>query len=58
MKYSEDRILTELNEYILKTYEGHYSKQKFQATEFIIDADQALAKFWNCAFDCELPNIW
>ena len=40
MKYSEDRILTELNEYILKTYEGHYSKQKFQATEFIIDADR------------------
>ena len=42
MKYSEDRILTELNEYILKTYEGHYSKQKFQATEFIIDAGHGM----------------
>ena len=42
MKYSEDRILTELNEYILKTYEGHYSKQKFQATEFVIDAGHGM----------------
>ena len=42
MKYSEDRILTELNEYILKTYEGHYSKQKFQATEFIINAGHGM----------------
>jgi hypothetical protein len=38
MKYSEDRILKELEEYVAKTYEGHYSKQKFQATEFIIDS--------------------
>jgi len=42
MKYSEDRILSELNEYIAATYEGHYSKQKFQATEFIIDSGHGM----------------
>jgi hypothetical protein len=42
MKYSEDRILSELNEYIQSTYKGHYSKQKFQATEFIIDSGHGM----------------
>ena len=42
MKYSEDRILKELEEYVTKTYEGHYSKQKFQATEFIIDSGHGM----------------
>ena len=42
MKYSEDAILDELNEYILATYKGHYSKQKFQATEFIIDSGHGM----------------
>lgn len=37
-KYEEDRILTELKEYIDATYGQHYSKNKFQATEFIIDS--------------------
>jgi len=36
-KYSEDRILNELKEYVDKTYGEHYAKNKFQATEFIID---------------------
>jgi hypothetical protein len=36
-KYSEDRILEELKAYVDKTYGEHYSKNKFQATEFIID---------------------
>ena len=36
-KYGEDKILTELKEYIDSTYDEHYSKNKFQATEFIID---------------------
>ncbi len=36
-KYSEDRILEELKEYIDKTYGQHYSQNKFQASEFIID---------------------
>ena len=36
-KYSEDRALSELKKYIDSTYDEHYSKNKFQATEFIID---------------------
>ena len=36
-KYSEDKILDELKEYIDGTYNAHYSHNKFQATEFIID---------------------
>ena len=37
-RYSEDKILKELKEYIDSTYKHHYSKNKFQATEFIIDS--------------------
>ena len=37
-KYSEDRILNELAEYINGTYAQHYSQNKFQATEFIMDS--------------------
>ena len=37
-KYSEDRILKEMAEYIDKTYNAHYSHNKFQATEFIMDS--------------------
>jgi hypothetical protein len=37
-KYSEDRILSELKEYIDGTYGEHYSQNKFQATEFILDS--------------------
>jgi len=37
-KYNEGNTLAELNEYIDSTYDEHYSKNKFQATEFIIDA--------------------
>jgi len=36
-KYDEDRILKELSEYVDTTYDQHYSQNKFQATEFIID---------------------
>ncbi len=36
-KYSEDRIIKELDAYIKSTYGQHYSKNNFQATEFIID---------------------
>ena len=36
-KYNEGNILAELQEYIDSTYDEHYSKNKFQATEFIID---------------------
>ena len=36
-KYSEDLNLTDLWNYVDDTYGQHYSKNKFQATEFIID---------------------
>ena len=36
-KFDEDKILKEIKKHIDKTYEGHYNKNKFQATEFIID---------------------
>lgn len=37
-KYNEDRILKEMKEYIDATYGEHYSQNKFQATEFIMDS--------------------
>ena len=37
-KYDEDKALDELKKYIDATYDEHYSKNKFQATEFIIDS--------------------
>jgi len=36
-KFHEDRALNELKAYIDSTYDEHYSKSKFQATEFIVD---------------------
>src|SRR6056300_162933 len=37
-KYNEDMIIAELIGYVNKTYDEHYSLNKFQATEFIIDS--------------------
>ena len=37
-KYSEPRLLEELRNYIDATYGEHYSQNKFQATEFIMDS--------------------
>ena len=36
-KYNEGETLDELLKYLDSTYDEHYSKNKFQATEFIID---------------------
>lgn len=36
-KYNEDQYITEIREYVAKTYSQHYSSNKYQATEFIID---------------------
>jgi hypothetical protein len=36
-KYNEGALIREFQEYIDSTYGQHYSKDKFQATEFIID---------------------
>ena len=37
-KYNEGVLIDELKKYIDQTYSEHYSKDKFQATEFIIDS--------------------
>lgn len=37
-KYNEDNNLAEITAYINDTYSEHYSKNKYQATEFIIDS--------------------
>ena len=37
-KYNEDKILNELKQYIDSTYDKHYSHNKFQVTEFVIDS--------------------
>jgi hypothetical protein len=37
-KYNEEELLKQLKNYIDATYGEHYSMNKFQATEFIIDS--------------------
>lgn len=37
-KYDEDKIISDLKDYIDNTYDEHYSQNKFQATEFIMDS--------------------
>ena len=37
-KYNERELLKEFSSYIDKTYDQHYSHNKFQATEFIMDS--------------------
>ena len=37
-KFNEDKILKNIKAYIDKTYDAHYSKGKYQATDMIIDA--------------------
>ena len=37
-RYNEGETLEELKEYIDATYGEHYSRRKFQASEFIFDA--------------------
>ena len=37
-KFNEDKMLIKLQAYIDSTYEQHYSADKIQATEFIIDS--------------------
>ena len=41
-KFNEDALIQELLDYVNKTYEGHYSKNQFQSTEFIIDCDHGM----------------
>ena len=37
-KFNEYENLIALKEYVDSTYDQHYSKSKFQATEFIVDS--------------------
>ena len=37
-KYNELKLIKELVDYVNSTYDEHYSQNKYQATEFIIDA--------------------
>ena len=37
-KFNEYQNLIDLKDYVDSTYDSHYSKDKFQATEFIIDS--------------------
>ena len=36
-KYNEPALVQELMDYIDETYDEHYSQNKFQTTEFVID---------------------
>ena len=36
-KFNEGELISEFKDYIDSTYGAHYSKNNFQATEFIID---------------------
>ena len=36
-KYNENELIKQFKEYVDNTYEQHYSQNKYQATEFIID---------------------
>lgn len=36
-KFREDELIDDFARYIDSTYSGHYSRNKFQATEFVID---------------------
>ena len=44
-KFNEDKLLEEFKEYVDKTYAGHYSKNSFQASEFIIDCGHGMGFF-------------
>jgi hypothetical protein len=41
-KYNEPALVQELMDYIDATYNQHYSQNKFQATEFVIDTGHGM----------------
>ena len=41
-KFNEGALIAELQGYIDATYNGHYSKNKFQSTEFISDCGHGM----------------
>ena len=41
-KFNEGALIRELQSYIDETYSGHYSRNKFQSTEFISDCGHGI----------------
>ena len=41
-KYNEPALVQELMDYIDDTYDQHYSQNKFQTTEFVIDSGHGI----------------
>ena len=41
-KFNEDILIDEFKNYVDTTYDQHYAKDKFQATEFIIDGGHGM----------------
>ena len=39
MKFSEDKVLIWVENYIRSTYDAHYSKNKIETTEFVFDVN-------------------
>jgi len=37
-KYNENKYIDEMQQYVDSTYQEHYSSNKYQATEFILDS--------------------
>lgn len=41
-RYNEDELIREITQYIDSTYTEHYSQNRYQATEFIIDGGHGI----------------
>lgn len=41
-KYNEGDLLQQITDYVNSTYDGHYSQNQYQATEFIIDGGHGI----------------
>ena len=44
-KFNEENLINEIKRYIDQTYEGHYSKNQFQSSEFIMDCGHGMGFF-------------
>ena len=55
-KYNEDKLLKELSSYIDGTYDQHYSLNKYQSTEFIIDSGHGEGFLYWEYYEVDLPQ--
>lgn len=44
-KFNEENLINEIKRYVDKTYDGHYSKNQFQSSEFIMDCGHGMGFF-------------